>query len=434
MFKIADPKIGKEQAQRRQRPPAALLLSVHGQEVNLPDDRVRLDGSVTVGRERRCDLTLEDPCMSAAHFRVILGEGDAQIQDIDSTNGTFVNGLRMEGRAPLPSGSLIRAGTCLFVYHEDGEALLESPAYSDLMAGHFHLRAYLEPLRWMARAGRHVLITGPSGVGKALAAKAFARESGRDMLTHNAACFGTASDAATTLYGIVSGVYTDAAPRTGLIERAHGKVLFLDGAHHYPEGIQKSLLRAVEEHRICPVGGNVNREVNLRYVFASSEPGPTFGLIPELVAQLRVVEIPSLSERMADIPAIFLRVTQDILEPLGMDKTLVAGLFSPDHYESLCLDGFSQDNTHGLIRLAEEMAEELIERGELSMQEAVDRVFSRHYGDGPVANRIYQRNFDTRRLTLPPSVLRAFRDEPASSSTPNRDAETTGPSKTTTGK
>lgn len=410
MFKLKDRDIGFEQSPpirgEGRKPAAALLLLVRGQEVSVTDDRVRLNRSLTVGREHRCDLTLEDPCMSAVHFRVALGDDKSYIEDIDSTNGTYINGCRVEGKAPLPSGSLIRAGTCLFVFHEDGEHLLAPEIRSDTMVGPFHLRSYLEPLIKTARAGHHVLITGPLGVGKELAARTFAREAGLEMLSHEALRHGSESETAATLFGVVSGMYTDEFPRIGLIERAQGKVLFFDKAHNYPLRVQESLCRVLADNRIKPIGGDADREVYVRYVFSSGAPGPDYGLVHDLVSQLRVVEIPSLADRIADVPAIFLRVVQDVLDPLGMSRVLVAGLFGTDHYESLCLDGFPEDNIRGLIRLGEELTEEIIERGDLTVQVAVDRVFARRYGDGPVANRTYLRTVDTRRLTVPPPSSR----------------------------
>ena len=205
------------------------------------------------------------------------------------------------------------------------------------------------------------------------------------LLVYNAARFGTDDEAASTLFGVNKGVYTGVDARAGLIERADGKALFLDEAHNYPRRIQKSLLRAMEEQRTARIGAAESTPVDVRYVFATNRPAPKYGLAHDLLARLRVVVLPPLKERVADIPSLFLCMAERALSRVGVQAGEADTLFTADHYESLCLHGFPADNTRGVIRVAEEIAEE-IEDG-LSPEAGVRRVFERHFGRSPVVKR-----------------------------------------------
>ncbi|MGQ0591264.1 MAG: FHA domain-containing protein [Gammaproteobacteria bacterium] len=76
---------------------------------------------VTIGRDPHCDHTIDSPLVSREHARLI-GEGGAiYVEDLKSTNGTFVNGQRLTGRAQVRPGDRVAIATFAFVF--TGEAL-----------------------------------------------------------------------------------------------------------------------------------------------------------------------------------------------------------------------------------------------------------------------------------------------------------------------
>lgn len=83
---------------------------------------VRIDGrDVTVGRSLRAELCLDDDGVSRHHARLRTVDGDVWIEDLDSRNGTYVNGVRLDAAVRLADGDKIHLGrgTILkFTYHD----------------------------------------------------------------------------------------------------------------------------------------------------------------------------------------------------------------------------------------------------------------------------------------------------------------------------
>jgi hypothetical protein len=94
--------------------------------------RRRLDGVVTVGRSPACDIVLHrDEEASRLHARFSLQTDGAYLEDLLSTNGTFVGGERVIGRRKLELLDLVRVGSSLISVHEAEDVhpeLEESPA------------------------------------------------------------------------------------------------------------------------------------------------------------------------------------------------------------------------------------------------------------------------------------------------------------------
>jgi uncharacterized RDD family membrane protein YckC len=65
---------------------------------------------LTVGRSRRCDVAINDPSVSRKHVFLTVGEGKVHLQDLGSSNGTFVNGERVTTEAELYDGDALRLG------------------------------------------------------------------------------------------------------------------------------------------------------------------------------------------------------------------------------------------------------------------------------------------------------------------------------------
>ncbi len=380
-----------------------VLSIVHAHPKLQGDDRFEVAGTIVVGRSHSANIAMDDAWISHVHFRICADGDNGVIEDLDSTNGTFVDGIRIAGSRALRNGAIIRAGRCLFAFHEDGRELLEPTVCTPAgMAGPFFAGPLMNEIRRVAASTFHVLIAGPSGVGKELAARVFAALCRREILVHNAARFGTEDEAAASLFGVAKGVFTGVEERAGLIALSDRKVLFIDEAHNLPYRVQKSLLRVMEDSIVSRIGETKESRKDVRFVLASNEPAPVFGLAHDLVARLRTIEISSLKERAADIPAVFRHVAQEAFRRIGRQDLRVDSLFGADHYESLCLDGFVSDNTRGLIRIANRIAEEIAAGA--PPEEAVRRVFEKRFAKSPVLSREYRREETAEPSRYPPSA------------------------------
>ena len=158
-----------------------------------------------------------------------------------------------------------------------------------------------------------VLISGPTGIGKSLAARIIHRHSRR-----HAGPFITLSCASlpetlleAELFGHEKGAFTGAAVgRPGHIERAAGGTLFLDEIAEISPSVQVKLLRFVEEKIFTRVGGREDLTVDLRIIAATNQDiirAMTEKRFREdLYYRLRVLEVrlPSLKERLDDLSAL----------------------------------------------------------------------------------------------------------------------------------
>jgi hypothetical protein len=88
--------------------PANVLVHVEGKE---KPRALRLAANTVICRAMGCDLRLEDTYVSQEHARIFAKNGSWYVEDLGSTNGTFVNEQRLAAPAMLTAGDLPRVGT-----------------------------------------------------------------------------------------------------------------------------------------------------------------------------------------------------------------------------------------------------------------------------------------------------------------------------------
>jgi two-component system response regulator PilR (NtrC family) len=188
------------------------------------------------------------------------------------------------------------------------------------------MASLFEMVRAIAPTSSTVLVTGESGSGKELVARAIhglsARSEGPFVSINCGALPDTLLES--ELFGYVKGAFTDARQsKKGLFEAASGGTLFLDEVGETSLAMQVKLLRALQERRIRRVGGTEETEVDVRVIAATNAP------LEELVKQKRFredlfyrlqvipVHTPPLRERREDIPLLAEHFTGRFARQMG---------------------------------------------------------------------------------------------------------------------
>lgn len=239
--------VTKSSSRASRGPTPGLVLAWSGSK-DLGNDRAPLIRPTTVGRSSNADWCLLDRRLSRKHFAVEPGDECFVVRDRESSNGTFVDGQKLEGAREVQAGAVVRAGECLFVIVPEIETLAPPSRSAPPLfgiSGRFYASSMVEDLRIAARTGRGVLLAGETGTGKELCAdaiQAILEELGVEgtLEKHNAAHFAGEDDAVATLFGVTPGAFTNVARRTGTRDQGQSPL-----AHRVPPPLEHPPTKAV---------------------------------------------------------------------------------------------------------------------------------------------------------------------------------------------
>ncbi len=285
-------------------------------------DEVRIRRGSTRGVVREHDggrqvlsIKLPDGLLSSRHGRLMRGPAGWTLVDDGSTNGTLVDGVRIDARA-LADGDAFEMGAAQFVLRVGLPTPVDSPVdlESARLVGAAHgvgslLPAYAEELADLGRialSGLSVLLLGESGAGKEVLATAAHRLSGRSgpLVPVNCGAL-TATLMESQLFGHTKGAFSGAvSDELGFIRASDGGTLFLDEIGDLPAGSQAALLRVLETRQVVAVGSTRAIPVDLRVIAATLKSADS--LRPDLRARVAgfTHTLLPLRERIEDLGLI----------------------------------------------------------------------------------------------------------------------------------
>ncbi|WP_240488810.1 sigma 54-interacting transcriptional regulator [Labilithrix luteola] len=237
-----------------------------------------VDGSsparVYLGHGPTCELKVSDRRISRRHAAFALAEGGLRVTDLDSTNGTFVAGVRVFD-ALLTDGEIVTAGESTFRIDAAGArevSLSAAESFGRVVGASAEMRRLYPLLETLAASDVPVVIEGETGTGKEALAEAIheasPRAAGPFVVFDCTAVAPTLVES--ELFGHERGAFTGAmASRKGLFEQADGGTLFIDELGDLDPTMQPKLLRAVERMEVRRVGGDKWIKVNTRIIAAT---------------------------------------------------------------------------------------------------------------------------------------------------------------------
>jgi DNA-binding NtrC family response regulator len=218
-------------------------------------------GTLTVGRSQKCDVSIDSGSVSRHHANLLVGT-DLEIEDNGSSNGTFVDGVRLPPSSKVRVGigiPFLIGGVTVMVQTRAGSRR-ETPA---LKAS--QLAAIEQSASRIAVGKLGVLILGETGVGK----ERFA-ERVHEMSPRRSAGFVRINCAAISEPLLEAELFgNEATGKAGVLEHADGGTAFLNDVAELPESLQIQLLRVLEEEAVRRIGSATARPIDVRYIAAT---------------------------------------------------------------------------------------------------------------------------------------------------------------------
>jgi transcriptional regulator of acetoin/glycerol metabolism len=291
------------------------------------------DGKLSLGRGDLGGTPIEDACMSRRHAEIELRNGRWTVRDLNSRNGTFVEGNPVVGEQSFDEARVARVGDTLLLIRRDIRPFVNA-------AVELRGAVVIGPtLRWAwdeisraARSAETLHVKGETGAGKELAARHFHEAgpfAGGPFVGVNCAAI-PPQLAERLLFGSRRGAYSGAdSDAEGYLQAADGGTLFLDEVAELQPDVQAKLLRVLESREVLPLGASKARKVSVRIVSATHGELRTAAAEGKFREDLYFrlgrpsVNIPALRERAEDIPWIIQSVLRASQPALALHVSLV---------------------------------------------------------------------------------------------------------------
>lgn len=292
--------------------------ALHVQVLEGPDQKLSVELPHTllrIGSDPSNDLILTDPSVSRFHATVSWNREGILVTDLRSTNGTFVDRVRLHEGYVQP-GDPVRVGsTTLRVEVRESRKLaipMEKGSHGSLIGESPALREIYALIRTVARSPVTVLLEGETGTGKEVVAREIHEASGRKGEFVAVDCASVQKDLLQSeLFGHKGGAFTGATEgRVGACRAADKGTLFIDEIGELPLSLQASFLRLLERREVKPLGTDRPLPVDIRVISATHVDLP--GAVrnkefrEDLYHRLKIIRLrlPPLRERAGDVPLL----------------------------------------------------------------------------------------------------------------------------------
>jgi transcriptional regulator with PAS, ATPase and Fis domain len=295
---------------------------------------IEITSSLTIGSRPDSDLRLEDPTVSRKHAEISRTAEGLLLQDLGSTNGTFLNGVRVD-RAYLRDGAFVTVGETSMIFSAGGDGAMGGAqalsTFGQMVAVSEPMLKAFTLLEGLAASDITVLIEGETGTGKELAARAVHDRSPRAnrpfVIFDCSTVPGQLMES--ELFGHAKGAFTGALEaRPGAVDDAEGGTLFLDEIGELPLDLQPKLLRLLDLKEFKRVGTSDRKVADVRFVAATNvdlEDQVSRDLFRRdlyfRISAAKVTLLP-LRERPRDIPALARHFLGTLSQELGRNLSL----------------------------------------------------------------------------------------------------------------
>ncbi len=278
------------------------------------------DCPIVVGRDEPASVRLQDSTLSRTHAQFCLVKDKVRVQDLDSTNGTWANGKRIQA-AMVSVGDEIMLGGVLARIQVIGALYSEFDVddnHSDMVVGPV-MHELLKTARQVADSRIPVILHGETGTGKEILAR-FIHEHGprqqQTLVSVNCAAI-SAQLVESILFGHERGAFTGAIQtKKGIFEVADGGTVFLDEIGELPLETQAVLLRVLESGTFVRVGATDEIRSDVRVIAATHRDLERMVAAGEFRADLfyrlntMILRIPPLRDRKDEIEPLAIRFLQ----------------------------------------------------------------------------------------------------------------------------
>lgn len=296
--------------------------------------------NIAIGAMEDNDVLIDDDTVSRYHCRIYQDENSYLLQDLESTNGTFINRVRIK-EAYLKPGCTVTVGKTDVKFQSLDERVDILPsnkeAFGSIVGKSIRMREIFGILEKIGPTGVTVVIEGETGTGKEVVARTVHNTSTRSKGPFVVFDCGAVPEnlIESELFGHEKGSFTGAImSRQGLFEMAQGGTIFLDELGELSLDLQPKLLRALEQREIRRVGSNKPVKIDVRVIAATNrnlQDEVKAGRFREdLYYRLSVVRLtlPSMRDRREDIPLLvkhFLRSSSFNRDP-GTNRARIKGI------------------------------------------------------------------------------------------------------------